>query len=420
MFGESSRTASLAGAVTGRPGELSSITFNPGGLADIDRPTLSLGVHGGRTELFFQRDGEVKTPMKRAIAGWGAAIGTPMFGPRWLRALRLGFALHVPMQHALRLVAPARSDQPIFPLYGARAERTAVAAAAAIRLFDRLGIGAGFTLAPFLTTPTVVGFDAARGETPQEGVVIDLERELVIQAAPTFGVRAQAHEWVGLGMAYRHRIATAASGPNDTRAGPLVVNDEIDFIDFIEPDELAGGIAITPDRRWSASLDVIYARWSRFRTIHNREPDPRFEDVFNVRLGLEHSPVKSVAMRLGYAFEPSPVRAQHAESNLLDGHRHVVALGAGWDLARWAPIRFDAHVSGHILHTRGATKDPALLGDADPEARGQQIDNLGYPGFRAGGGVWQLGLTATFALWPRSVDPPSAARPREPGSGGER
>lgn len=40
---------------------------------------------------------------------------------------------------------PSRPDEPACALYGARAERTGVAAALAYRLFDRIGVGTGVT-----------------------------------------------------------------------------------------------------------------------------------------------------------------------------------------------------------------------------------------------------------------------------------
>jgi hypothetical protein len=52
----------------------------------------------------------------------------------------------------------------------------------------------------------------------------------------------------------------------------------------------------------------------------------------------------------------------------------------------------------HVLVEQLAEKNVGELGDADSETAGQQIDNLGYPGFSAGGGYWELGLTVTVYL----------------------
>ncbi len=400
LFGEASRTAGLADAVTARPGELSAIFFNPGALADLPQAMVSLGGHVGGLQLYFQRHGESEQDMSRVVGGWGVAVGTPLFGPWWLREFRFGLALHVPGQHALKLRAPTRPDEPSFLMYGDRAERTALAACLSVRLFDRIGIGAGVSLTPTLYTPTLVSYQPGRGPSAEDNVVVDLERELHIEASATFGIRAQVHDRLALGMAYRQHVTTSAEGPNDVQAGSLLVDDRIDFYDFLEPDEIALGVAAFPDRNWSLSLDLVRARWSQYRTIHNNTPRPALSDVHNLRFGAEYRVLPSVAVRVGYAFEPSPVPEQQADTNLLDGDRHVIAVGSGLDLRPlgWGPLRLDGHLRAHVMHSQQADKDAAQLSDADPEQAGTQIGNLGYPGFSAGGYVLEGGLTLTVFL----------------------
>ena len=302
LLGEASRTASLADAIVARHGEPSSIYYNPGALADLDRPALTLGGHLGSLELYFQRHDEEAEDRSRLVAGWSVALATPLPGPWWLRLFRIGLALHMPVQHALRLVAPERDDVPTFPLYGDRAERTALAGVLAIELLGRIGIGAGISLSPHLTTPSLISYQPGRGESVQDNVVTDLDRELEIGASAIFGIRAQVHRTVALGLAYRQRTTTSAAGPNDTQAGSLRVDDRIDFYDMLEPDELAVGAAIYPGAGFSASVDLVRARWSAYRTIHNEVPRPRFSDVHDLRVGLEERLPHGWAVRAGYAF----------------------------------------------------------------------------------------------------------------------
>jgi hypothetical protein len=61
-------------------------------------------------------------------------------------------------------------------------------------------------------------------------------------------------------------------------------------------------------------------------------------------------------------------------------------------------MRIDVHGRIHALARQRAVKDPATLGDADPDAPGVQIDNLGYPGFTSSGSLLQLGVTLSFPL----------------------
>jgi long-chain fatty acid transport protein len=400
MFGESSRAASLATAVTSRGGEPSCITMNPGALADLSEPVLALGAHAGRLGLSYARSGEPREDASRTIAGFGAMLATPLFGPWPLSALRFGVAVHVPAQHALRLRAPSRPDTPQFPLYEGRAERTALALALSWSLFGRIGIGAGVTLTPRLLTPTVVSYVPGRGATADENVVVDLERELRIEAAATLGIWARVNRYLALGMGYRQAVRTGAEGPNDTKAGSLVLDDRIDFYDFLEPDELTAGATVYPKSGTSISLDIAYARWSRYRTIHNRVPDSPFSDIVSMRAGIEHRVLPMLALRAGYAFEPTPVPEQTGVNNLLDAPRHLIALGGGVDLRQRgiAPMRIDAHARAHVVHPIHATKEVQRLGDALPDEPGVQIDNLGHPEISGRAFYVEGGLTVTIHL----------------------
>lgn len=399
MFGESSRAASLAGSMTARPGDTSAIALSPGALADVDRPTAALATHLGALDLWYRRPGEDRVHDRRTIAGFGVSLAAPLpIGPEWLRAFRAGLAVHVPAQHALRLRAPSRPDEPSFPFYADRAERTALTATIATKLFSRIGVGVGITLAPTLIAPTRVGYDPARGSTAEEHVTVDLERELEIGTSAVAGLRTSVSDALSIGFAYRQAIVARAEGPNDTEAAGLVVRDRIDFHDFLAPEELAGGVAVFPSKRLGLSADLARARWSRYRTIHDAEPSPRFRDVVNLRVGAEWAASREIDLRAGYAFEPTPVPAQIFVTNLFDADRHVIAIGAGWDLrARgWAEMRIDMHARTHVVGTHRADKQAASLPDDDATIPGRQTTNLGHPSVEASGSFWQLGLTVSF------------------------
>lgn len=395
MFGEASRTAALADAVTARRAELSSIAFNPGALATLQGGQFAATAHVGWLNLGFQRHSEPEQDLDRTIAGFGFAVGSQLPGPDWLRAARLAVAVHVPAAHALRFKAPSRPDEPAFPVYGARTERTALSAALAYELFSRIGIGAGLAMVPSLSLPTTVTYEQGRGATADENVVIDIERELTFGVAPLVGVRAQLIDQLALGVAYQGEIVQQAQGPNDVRAGGLLVEDLLDFYEVLSPERFSTGLALYPLEHWSLSVDAVVVHWGRYRTIHNQPPPHAFSNVVHVRAGIEGAPVEGLVLRAGYGFEPSPIPTQDAETNLLGEDVHVAAVGAGLDLRAWwaIPLRIDLHGRTHLMLTQEADKRRESLGDADPQAPGQQIDNFGYPGFSAWGSFWQAGLT---------------------------
>ena len=146
-------------------------------------------------------------------------------------------------------------------------------------------------------------------------------------------------------------------------------------------------------------------------------PTLTYRDTGSVRLGVEGTRDLghglNLALRAGYAFESSPIPAfQPGETNLLDGPKHLLTVGAGIAIAVGkATIRIDVQGQIQIVlpvtlvkRIVAAGGDPAAgLHDEvqdDPRRQGTlgvQISNPGYPSIRGAGFVWASGLTLTVA-----------------------
>lgn len=409
ILGESSRAAALAGAVTARPGDTSAIYANPAALDAIDRPTLVVLGHVGEHRQSFARYGELGRSERQGIGGWGIALVSPLPGPAWLRRVRLGGALLVPGAEVLRVNASNRSDDPTVFYYGERTQRTAMSFSLGVALPFRTSIGVGVAVYSTLVAPTRAGFDPNRGEDVDEGVFIEQDRIVTMDASAIIGVRVQPIDELAFGLTWHQGGASRASGEIEIRAGPIVVEDTYSFYQMIAPMDVTFGTAVFPTPELDLSVDLTWARWSEFRTILDEVPDPPFSDTFSVRAGAEYRPHPFLAVRAGYGFVPSPVPEQIARDNFLDGHRHVMGLGLGFDFealqrAPWSvhylPFRFDVTLRFHAQQEQRADKDRAALRDADPMRIGTQIDNLGYPGFRARGSFMQVSFTLTVPLGP--------------------
>jgi hypothetical protein len=148
-------------------------------------------------------------------------------------------------------------------------------------------------------------------------------------------------------------------------------------------------------------------------------PDVPFKDTIAVRTGGELAVGEAVRLRGGYGFETSPVPArQTGVTNLLDGPKHTVGLGAGfgWRTAKGKRVRLDLHVQAQLVGARTLHKeifdesgdqeyDPwtSLRDEVEddtqsPETLGSQISNPGYPDLDSGGQVFSGGLTLEAEL----------------------
>ena len=399
-FSETSSTAALANAVSARPGNAGTMLQNPAGLADLSEPELVLCGHVDRLDQSFARTGETAQDLGRWFGGFGIAVATPLPGPWWLRRVRVGLALDLPAEHLLEVSVPVRADQPTSPLYGSRPDRVSTLGTLAIDLASWLKVGAGVALTPSLDTPTQVTYVSGRAQSVDQSVVVRLDRSLSLGVSPFVGVRVQPTKTLGLALVYRDAAVSHATGSQQTVAGAILANDPIDFNAFWDPAELTAGAAWGPLSNVTFSTDVTWHRWSQFKTGFDSDPAPAFNDTVSIRSGVEWQTRKWLALRGGWAFEPSPIPEQTGNSNYIGANTVVLALGGGVDLRPLAhvPLAIDLHFRTRIGATQTAHKDPSQLPDASADLPGQQVDNLGYPGFSSQANAYQLGLTFRFFL----------------------
>ncbi len=399
-FNEPSRAAALGGAVTARPGDPGTIISNPAGLADVDEPTLLVSGQASRYERWFQRTHEPREETGRWIGGFGLGVATPLPGPDWLQRFHFGFALDMPAEHVLKVSVAERTDEPLSPIYDARADRVSALLALAVQPFDRVRFGLGVSVTPSLATPTEVSYDPSRADTAQDQVIVRLDRDLALEVSPFFGLRVDPFDALALGLAYRDAAISRASGSQHTQAGGIVAEDPIDYFQFWDPAELAFGVAVGPLSNLTVSADATWQRWSEFKSGFNRTLDQPFESTLKLAAGVELQAIPGVFARVGYAFEPSPIPEQVGTSNYLGADTHVPSAGGGVDLRKLtgAPLAIDGHVRMRFGATQSAKKQLGELGDADPSLPGQQIDNLGYPGFQSGARFYQAGITLTLFI----------------------
>jgi hypothetical protein len=397
-FAETSRVAGLADAVSARPGDAGSMLQNPAGLADLAEPEVILSGSFDHLSQWFARTNEPQQNLGRSFGAVGFAAATPMPGPWWLRRVRVGLALDLPAQYVLNVNIPERVDQPISPTYDSRPNRVSALAAVAIDVIDPLKIGGGVNLTPSLSTPTTVTLVPGRTKSLQNDVVISLDRDMPLAASPFLGVRAQPTSSLGLSLVYRGETVSHSGGVQTTTAGPIVAQSPVDYLIFWDPAQWVAGVAVGPFKGLSASLDATYSAWSSFRSGFDQPLAAPFHDTVSVMGGVEWTRVRWLTVRAGGGYEPSPVPAQTGDTNYLGAGTTVLALGAGVDLRPLlgAPLVVDFHVRGRFGMEQSATKNPANLTDADPSTRGQQVDNLGYPGFQSRSSLYQAGLTLTL------------------------
>jgi long-chain fatty acid transport protein len=397
LYGFGPRAAGMGLTGTASSEDVSSLYYNPAGVARLDGIRLSAGYQYDPTRLTLQgRDIGERSPRATQVM---LGFGLKSFGRR--SGLALG--LHVP-DYGLFGVRIRPVDEPDFVVVDQRRDRIHAMAGFGIEPVDKLQIGVAVTM----FSDTLGKFGILYG-TPQ-GATMDTK--LIPTNSIHAGVRAGPFGGFTTGLAYRAQSISILDFPTDLKANVGSVSGDISLrgrtFEFFTPRQVALGEA------WQSPSvqvtgDLIWSQWSRMKdpvgysriTIVDRggslppsppgwsPEDPRFHDTVSPHLGVEWKAVRAtkreLLVRAGYAFVPTPAPAPTASRNLIDMDRNVVTAGLGLTLMDppllTGPLTLDAHLGYAKLASRTVVRD-------DP------TDPVGS--YKAGGELLSMGLTASF------------------------
>jgi hypothetical protein len=369
VLGFGSRASGLAGAATALADGFEATYYNPARVGGAAR--LSLGVLAGASLLDVNgARAPFEDPVGLVI---GASSAVPLGGALRDR-IHVGIGLFLLPDKIVREIGRATS-QAFFPLFDNRTQRVVILPALAVRLHERVWIGAAANVLASLGGR----IDVAEG--PMRTLDARVTEDLLTSFAFNAGLSLKLHARWTLALTLRDEFSL----PFFTNATTSFAGNQLE-IDLrgrtlFEPLTwtLGNAIELTPSTR--VSLDLGFKRWSSYPgpfvavrgslpvgigdvaniPIAPQVPRVRFGDVFSARLGGEGRAYSrgawGVDLRGGYAFETSPVPAQTSGATFLaDGAKHTFAFGASLSLAQTFSI--DAHFSA-LWVASSSTAQPA-------------------------------------------------------------
>ena len=426
LFGFGSEEAGVGGASSARVHDFSAGYYNPAGLVGLRVAEASFGLLGYGSQLKIDgfdkgRAQPITEPIGIVI---GAAAPVPLRGI-FKDRLYVGMALYVLPDAIVRVIAHS-PETPFFPYYDNRSQRLIVLPSLAVRI--------GWGLSAGLALNYLAGLGGRVEAT--EGLTRAVEPRVDEAIFSTGRINAgllwrSPAERFSAALVYRQRFSVPFTTATANRVAGQPLDIAIDAEGLFTPDEivLGGAARVVP---WLLlSLDVTVSLWSAWRgpfvnvtsnlpivaSLSAPPPQLAWRDTVAVRAGGEA--VRSLGrdllgkLRAGYGFETSPIPTdQGGITNLLDGPKHFLSLGAGLRFALGAAaLRLDVNGQMHVMqHTTlvkqvapaGTQPDPAkALRDErpddpnHPETLGVQVSNPGYPSIGGGGFVWSAGLTLT-------------------------
>ena len=409
VFGYGSRAAALGGAYTALADGYEASYYNPAGV--VRSPGVRLGVGYAQSFSDLQLNGEA-IELRDSVYS-GTSFGVSSTGRLYDHLLGLSLAFALPDRGSIRATTTGPLE-PQFVLLSNRVQRAEILLTSGLELGHGLAIGGGLAIGASLGG--TVDIDATL--FPQ-GVDGNADISIKTRVFPIVGVSYDAWDTLRLGLTYRAQtsfslaqpaLAVIALTPDSEISADLLLFVRQTY--FFSPHQIQVGVAYDVAHALTLSFDVMWADWSALGdpgldgTLEVggelgglldvppfRAPeDAGFHDTVVPRFGAEYrvpgTPLGLEALRIGYAFEPSPAPGASGVRNLLDNDKHIASAGLGFVFRDpWGILLEDAHFDVHAQYFRFATREVAKSDPADP------VGDL-----RFGGDRWVVGgmLTVQF------------------------
>lgn len=418
-YGFGSRATAMAGATTADAVDFSATYYNPAGLVGAPGVEVTAGYTYWSQQLRINEQDNHVAPVHGLVGGVvapGELFGVPF---------AFGVATHLP-DNGVSFIYARRQEVPRWELYDTRAQLLYLSANLAVGLFDVIEIGAG--IAYLSATRASFGI---RGRadilSPYESQLQhEVDGDLTAVRFPQVGARVLIPDWGAVGVTYRgqsqldleldaHLEGIVEFAGIDV---PLLYELEAKTIASFTPHQLAFGLSFQRLEGLHVNFDLTWLNWSAYvsptaklRALLEVQPPPgtpvelpdepaptvivppEFEDRFVPRFGAEYripafGPLRSVhghedprrlveiPVRIGYAYEHSPVPDQRGPTNYVDAHRHTVSAGFGVTLNAPADelggsVHLDVHGALSVLPERVTIKESAADFVGDYRARGE-------------------------------------------------
>lgn len=160
---------------------------------------------------------------------------------------------------------------------------------------------------------------------------------------------------IKIGVSYRSPIRIRYSGRADFNKSDSAISPAVAVINatlfnsrartkITMPPQLLAGVSYNISKNLTAEFDLDWRGWSRLDTLKIKFRDKRMKDVkiaqqwkdtVTYRAGLEYRLNNNLALRGGYAYDPSTVPNNRLDPMVPDADKHAVTLGLGYKLGNW-------------------------------------------------------------------------------------
>jgi len=165
------------------------------------------------------------------------------------------------------------------------------------------------------------------------------------------GILIQAGPNTRVGFSYRSIVDYTLNGSAlvTTSTGATLISAPI-HADITMPDTFSLSVVHQLNPRWELLGDVSFTRWSEIQQVRIVRDDTgatlgaplnlNFDDTYRVSFGANHRMSDSFTLKLGVAYDKSPVQDEFRSVRLPDNDRTWLAVGGKYRMSKQATLDF--------------------------------------------------------------------------------
>ena len=404
-FGIGSKATALGGAYSAYADDPFAVYYNPAGLTQIERPSLSVGLLYLNPHIKVHHygavagDGNRVEPFGASFTNTSDSLAVPHagFATHLFNNVYFGIAAYIPYGLHIKWEDDPAKNPGAYNGFESYYLRGVVTPTMAIKLTDKLAVGFGISFGRSdagtqrrLYAPSIPSIHnrVIKGELSDD-----------FNYSFNIGFLYKPYDNLSIGVTYRSRTNTDFKGTVEV-VGVEKVNAETS-IDH--PEQLQIGLKYQPNERLTLTADLVWTNWSTVSgyTVKFDEPllgkteeyFPRdWKDTRQIRVGIEYVVNEILTLRGGYFYDPSPIPDHTFDMLWPDADKKTYSIGAGLNLFG-GRLTVDGVIQYIVAEQkREIGGESSNLNASYPGAEGQP----GTVSMSADGHLWGYGLTLTY------------------------
>jgi len=385
----SQQSIGMGGVGVGLSMEQAAQFLNPGAMAMLRQNGVQLGVSATFARLAFRpaSGGEPRQLQNTTVTPFNLYAS---FGPKEGK-FRAGISVYTPYGSTLRY---EKGWEGRFALTEITLRAIYVQPTFAYALTPQLSVGAGLMIlaAGSVNLQRAIALPSAEGS-------IELDGKTKTGFGVNAGIFFKPSDKFSVGVSYRSKIDAKVEGGDVKVVNPIdalksrFVGDRFDAT-LPLPATYNIGIGIMPTDKLTIGLDANLTQWSAYRALRfdfTKDGQPAqvgngtfseskrsYQDALTFRLGGQYKATDKLALRLGTAFDFSPVKDGYVTPETPDGDRIVGTAGVGYNITKNFGV--DASFMFQAILKRTQTEADLLDNGTTDRVAGTYRTNISIPG----------------------------------------